>query len=226
MKVLVVEDDRRVAIPLCSRLRDHGYDIVWVVTGEEALRPHDADLVLLDLRLPDIDGIDVCRKLRRSSDVPIIIVTARDSEQERVRGLRAGADDYVTKPFSVREVIARIDAVMRRVGAAKARQWRTDASKTIELKRLCVDNARREVRVDGTVVTLSRKEFDLLALFAQAQEQKPGTVVRREELLDFVWQGKGSPRTLDTHVNNLRHKLGAAIEIETVRGVGYRLVVE
>lgn len=226
MKVLVVEDDRRVAIPLCSRLRDHGYDIVWVVTGEEALRSHDADLVLLDLRLPDIDGIDVCRKLRRSSDVPIIIVTARDSEQERVRGLRAGADDYVTKPFSVREVLARIDAVMRRVGAAKARQWRTDASKAIELKRLCVDNARREVRVDGTVVTLSRKEFDLLALLAQAQERKPGTVVRREELLDYVWQGKGSPRTLDTHVNNLRHKLGPAIEIETVRGVGYRLVGE
>ena len=143
-----------------------------------------------------------------------------------MRGLRAGADDYVTKPFSVREVIARIDAVMRRVGAAKARQWRTDASKAIEWKRLCVDNARREVRVDGTVVTLSRKEFDLLALLAQAQERKPGTVVRREELLDYVWQGKGSSRTLDTHVNNLRHKLGPAIEVETVRGVGYRLVVE
>ena len=236
MQLLVVEDDDHVAGALVSVLGRHGYEVVRARDGASALRELSprTDMVLLDLTLPDIDGFEVCRRIRRVSDTPIIMVTARTRLDARIRGLELGADDYVTKPYDVREVLARIDAVMRR---GRGREWdgaRAEAADArVRVRGLVVDLARREVRrtagavgdrvgdAVGTVVELTRKEFDLLALLVRQQ----GSVLTRERILRDVWGSswKGLGRTLEVHVASLRRKLGEPDVVETVRGVGYRV---
>ncbi|NUS40947.1 MAG: response regulator transcription factor [Terrabacter sp.] len=232
MQLLVVEDDDHVAGALVSVLGRHGYEVVRARDGASALRELSprTDMVLLDLSLPDIDGFEVCRRIRRVSDTPIIMVTARTRLDARIRGLELGADDYVTKPYDVREVLARIDAVMRR---GRGREWdgaRAEASDArVRVRGLVVDLARREVRrtgdlvgsTVGTVVELTRKEYDLLALLVRQQ----GSVLTRERILRDVWGSswKGLGRTLEVHVASLRRKLGEPDVVETVRGVGYRV---
>jgi two-component system response regulator RegX3 len=215
MRVLVVEDERAIAEPLAEGLRREGFEVEWASTGSAALEAAEADVVLLDLRLPDMDGLDVCRRLRDRSDVPIIVVTARGEESDRVVGLELGADDYVVKPFGLRELIARIRAVTRR-GRTTARD--DGATRIGELE---VDPRSRRVRIGGREVDLTPKEFDLLAFLAR----DPGAVVSRPRLLDEVWETSwyGSSKTIDVHVAALRRKLGDAGWIETVRGVGFRL---
>jgi len=236
VQLLVVEDDDHVAGALVSVLGRHGYEVVRARDGASALRELSprTDMVLLDLSLPDIDGFEVCRRIRRVSDTPIIMVTARTRLDARIRGLELGADDYVTKPYDVREVLARIDAVMRR---GRGREWdgaRAEAADArVRVRGLVVDLARREVRrtagavgdrvgdAVGTVVELTRKEFDLLALLVRQQ----GSVLTRERILRDVWGSswKGLGRTLEVHVASLRRKLGEPDVVETVRGVGYRV---
>ena len=213
MRVLVVEDDAAVAEPLLQGLRRNGFEPLHVARAADVVpAAHDVDVVLLDLGLPDGDGLTVLRDLRQSSEVPVIVVTARGHEADRVMGLELGADDYVVKPFSVRELSARIRAVSRR--------RRVDP--TLHSARVVVDRSRRRASVDGRPVDLTAKEFDLLAVLAE----EPGRVVARQELLsriwDPVWHGTG--KTLDVHVSALRRKLGDPSLVETVRGVGYRLV--
>jgi DNA-binding response OmpR family regulator len=215
LRILLVEDDDRVAGALTIALRRAGFDVHRVATGKDALDAGEVQIVLLDLGLPDMDGVEVCRELRRRSDVPIIAVTARSDERDRVMGLRTGADDYVVKPFGAAELIARIEAVLRR-----SRRVDT-ADATIDLGGVVVSLAGREVTRDGTPIPVTRKEFDLLALLAK----EPGTVVTRDRILAEVWHTtwQGSSHTLDVHVASLRTKLGLPDCIETVRGVGYRL---
>lgn len=213
MRVLVVEDDRAVAEPLVSGLKRHGLEVAHVATAAEVLPAvADADIVLLDLGLPDDDGLGVLRDIRRVSEVPVIIVSARGQEGDRVIGLELGADDYVVKPFSVRELSARIRAVSRR--------RRVDPS--VGSGRLVIDRGRRRVMFDGRSIELTAKEFDLLAVLAE----EPGRVVPRQELLSRVWDPvwHGTGKTLDVHVSSLRRKMGETELVETVRGVGYRLV--
>ncbi|QNK80329.1 response regulator transcription factor [Nakamurella sp. PAMC28650] len=213
MKVLVVEDDPAVFVPLLEGLRRNGLEVDHARTGTEVVAAaRHVDLVLLDLGLPDADGLDVLKALRQSSDVPVIVVTARGDETDRVVGLELGADDYVVKPFSVRELSARIRAI--------ARRRRIEAP--LETGRLRIDRTRRSTWIDGSSVQLTAKEFELLAVLAE----QPGRVVPRSELLARVWDPiwHGSGKSLDVHVSVIRRKLGAPELIETVRGVGYRLV--
>lgn len=219
--IVIVEDEPSIAGPLADGLRLQGFEPTVTASGEEALRlGPDADLVLLDLALPDLDGMEVCRRLRATSEVPIIVVSARDGELDRVMGLELGADDYVVKPFSLRELIARIHALTRRLDARGVTS--TDDDQTVELGHLSLDRRTREVSVDGQVVDLTVKEFDLLA----ALLDDPGAVMRRERLMEDVWDMNwfGSTKTLDVHVASLRRKLGDPRWIETVRGVGFRAV--
>lgn len=228
MRLLVVEDDPAIAGPLVRGLERAGFTVTHAPDGASALSAETPDLVLLDLGLPDMDGTEVCRRLRASGDVPIIIVSARDDEVDRVVGLELGADDYVVKPFGLRELVARIRAVLRRRPPTAAPQptgaRSTDADggerSVTTFGTLVVDRRTRRVIVDGTVVHLTPKEFDLLAALAE----DPGAVRSRTDLLDDVWEGDwyGSTRTLDAHVAALRRKVGADL-IETVRGVGFRL---
>ncbi|MGE5692054.1 MAG: response regulator transcription factor [Pseudomonadota bacterium] len=215
MRILVVEDEDAIADPLVRGLAREGFEVERVATGAAALAASGAELVLLDLRLPDMDGLDVCRELRARSAVPIIVVSARGEEADRVVGLELGADDYVVKPFGLRELVARIRAVARR-GAG-----RVDADAAIRVGELEVDPRARTVTVAGREVALTAKEFDLLALLAR----DAGAVVERRRVLEEVWQTSwyGSSKTVDVHVASLRKKLGDAVTIETVRGVGLRL---
>jgi DNA-binding response OmpR family regulator len=218
MKVLIVEDEDAIAAPLIEGLGREGYEVERVATGQAALDADGADVILLDLRLPDMDGYDVCRAIRAKSDVPIIMVTARGEESDRVIGLELGADDYVVKPFGVRELIARIRAVTRRASGG----GRTDAEvEPLRSGSLEVDVRARRVSVDGREVALTAKEFELLAVLAS----DPGAVVTRKQLLEEVWETSwyGSTKTIDVHVASLRRKLGEAGLVETVRGVGFRL---
>jgi two-component system response regulator RegX3 len=215
VKVLVVEDDPAVAEPLLAGLRRNGIETEHVAYASQVVAAAQAvDVVLLDLGLPDGDGLDVLRELRRTSDVPVIIATARGDETDRIVGLELGADDYVVKPFSVRELAARVRAVSRR--------RRVESS--LETGRLVVDRNRHVVTVDGVVIELTAKEFDLLAVLAE----EPGRAVTRQELFSRVWDPVwiGTGKTLDVHIASLRKKLGQAELIETVRGVGYRLALE
>ena len=216
MHILVVEDEDAIAEPLVDGLRREGYDVSRVATGEGALDAATADLVLLDLRLPDIDGFDVCRQLRERSRVPIIVLTARGEEADRVVGLELGADDYVVKPYGLRELIARIRAVLRRTASL-------GASGSLHVGELEVDERARRAILDGRELELTPKEFDLLAALAR----DPGAAVSRQRLLAEVWQTSwyGSAKTIDVHVAALRRKLGDPGWIETVRGVGFRLRV-
>ena len=216
MRVLVVEDDEAIAGPLIEGLRRHGYEVDHTRSGVDAVGlAGGVDVVLLDLGLPDLDGTEVCRQVRSTSDVPLIVVTARGDEIDRVVLLELGADDYLVKPFGFRELVARIGAVTRRSGLVGARTAAPEA-----LGRLHVDRSGRRVRVDGTAVDLTPKEFDLLAVLTE----EPGTVRTREELIDRVWDPHwfGPTKTLDVHVAALRRKLGDAAPITTIRGVGYR----
>ncbi|MGZ8694287.1 MAG: response regulator transcription factor [Gaiellaceae bacterium] len=214
MRVLVVEDEDGIAEPLAEGLAREGFTVTRAATGAEALAAPETDVVLLDLRLPDIDGLDVCRRLRERSAVPIIVVTARGEEADRVVGLELGADDYVVKPFGLRELIARIRAVTRR-GQGRA------AGAPLRVGELEIDLRARRVHVGGTEVELTPKEFDLLAALAR----EPGAAVSRRSLLPDVWDTSwyGSTKTIDVHVAALRRKLGDPDQIQTVRGVGFRL---
>ena len=213
VRVLVVEDDPAVAEPLLEGLQRNGLDVHHVAFARDVVpAAHDVDVVLLDLGLPDGDGITILRDLRQVTEVPIIIVTARGHEADRVIGLELGADDYVVKPFSVRELSARIRAVSRR--------RRVEAP--LAAGRVRIDRSQRRAFVDEQEVDLTAKEFDLLAVLAE----EPGRVVPRQELFSRVWDPvwHGTGKTLDVHVSALRRKLHDPELIETVRGVGYRLV--
>jgi len=215
MHLLVVEDEDTIAEPLVEGLRGEGFDVTRVATGQDALDAPPVDLVLLDVRLPDIDGFAVCRELRTRSDVPIIMVTAKGEEIDRVVGLELGADDYVVKPYGLRELIARIRAVARRTPG------RHEARDTLVAGPLEIDVRARRATVDGRELQLTAKEFDLLALLAS----EPGIVVDRQRILRDVWDTNwyGSSKTVDVHVAALRKKLGDPTLIETVRGIGLRL---
>jgi two-component system, OmpR family, response regulator RegX3 len=215
--ILLVEDEESITTPLAEALERDGFHTEIAHTVADGLakgRSARPDLVLLDIGLPDGSGLDVCRELRASSSVPIIILSARGEEADRVVGLELGADDYVVKPFSAREVIARIRAVLRRTAAPAAA-----ADGPIEVGGVRLDRAKRAVTVDGEPVELARKEFDLLALLMS----EAGSVVTRERLIDEVWDVNwfGSTKTLDVHVSALRKKLAPEL-IHTVRGVGFR----
>lgn len=217
MQILIVEDEDAIAHPLQEGLRREGYTVTRVATGAAALAADEPDVVLLDLRLPDMDGYDVCRAIRARSDVPIIMVTARGEESDRVIGLELGADDYIVKPFGVRELIARIRAVTRRSGPGRQE---ADAE-PIRIGGLEIDLRARRVTVDGAEAALTVKEFELLAALAA----DPGAVVTRKQLLEQVWDTSwyGSTKTIDVHVASLRRKLTDPGWVETVRGVGFRL---
>ncbi|ASU82102.1 DNA-binding response regulator [Nocardiopsis gilva YIM 90087] len=221
MRILVVEDDDRVARGLVTALRNASYEVTRVATAEAVMRAPAADVVLLDLGLPDADGIDVLRRLRERPQTAIIAVTARAEERERVRGLRSGADDYVVKPFGIAELLARIDAVLRRTRTARASH---DDEPPLRLGSLTLDMGAREADLAGASLALTRKEFDLLALLTS----RSPAVVSRDLILDQVWGSawESSSRTLDTHIAALRGKLHDTVRIRTVRGVGYRLVDE
>ncbi|MHB1242438.1 MAG: response regulator transcription factor [Gaiellaceae bacterium] len=214
--ILLVEDEESITTPLAEALERDGFhaEVAHTVADGLALgRSLRPDLVLLDLMLPDGSGLDVCRALRAESSVPIIILSARGEETDRVVGLELGADDYVVKPFSAREVIARVRAVLRRSTSPPA------AEAPVEIGPVRLDPARRSVSFRGEPVELARKEFDLLALLMR----EAGTVVQRERLIDEVWDVNwfGSTKTLDVHVGALRKKLDPGL-IHTVRGVGFR----
>jgi DNA-binding response OmpR family regulator len=221
-RILFVEDEEAISEPFSRALEREGFEAVVASTGERALVLADQwepDLVLLDLNLPDLDGRDVCRELRRESDVPIVMLTARGTETDRIVGLEMGADDYIVKPFSSAEVISRIRAVLRRTGAGPAKP------PPLRVGGLLVDEGARSVTLDGEPVALTRKEFDLLLELVR----HAGVVVRREDLMSRVWDVNwfGSTKTLDVHIRSLRKKLGEGRSdrrfIHTVRGVGFRL---
>jgi two-component system, OmpR family, response regulator RegX3 len=222
-RILFVEDERSISEPFSKALAREGFEPVTAFTAAEALalaERSEFDLVLLDLNLPDGDGRDVCRELRRRSDVPVVMLTARGTELDRVVGLELGADDYVVKPFSSAEVIARIRAVLRRTGRGGGA-----AAEPRQIGDLLVDPGARRALLSGDELDLTRREFDLLARLAQ----DAGNVVTRDELLSSVWDANwyGSTKTLDVHVGTLRRKLGDDAEaptyIHTVRGVGFRI---
>jgi two-component system, OmpR family, response regulator RegX3 len=225
--VLVVEDEESITTPLVEALAREGFEAAVAPTAADALQlagSLEPDLVLLDLMLPDGSGLDVCRELRRTSRVPIIVVTARGDEADRVVGLELGADDYVVKPFSARELVARIRAVLRRTETTAE----PSRDEPVRVGPLTIDGARRAAALDGEALELSRKEFEVLEVLAREE----GRVVTRERLIEEVWDTTwfGSTKTLDVHVSALRRKLGDDPSrprfIHTVRGVGFRLAAE
>ncbi|MEU0069748.1 response regulator transcription factor [Streptomyces sp. NPDC006332] len=231
MRLLLIEDDDRIAQPLTEGLGRYGFTVDRVRTGAAGLTSDSSpDLVLLGLGLPDMDGLDVCRSLRARSPIPIIMITARGEEADRVAGLELGADDYMAKPFGVRELVARIRAVTRRTGALPAGPPGPGAPAAApaapapqQLGPLRIDRRTRQIHVAGREVALSPREFDLLAFLAQ----DPGAVHSRQQIMDAVWDPHffGPTKTLDAHVAALRRKLGDPGWITTARGVGFRLTV-
>ena len=217
MRVLVVEDDDGVAGAVVEALATHGHRVERVARAADVW-PHlrDADLVLLDLGLPDADGMDVLRRLRRIALTPVLVLTARDAERDVVRGLRLGADDYLVKPVRLRELLARVDAVVSRTRAADV-----TGGDVVEIEDLWVDLAARRATVGGDEVALTAKEFDILAALAR----RPGAAVSRQQLLDEVWGDAylAVSRSLDVHLASLRGKLGRPGLLATIRGFGYRL---
>jgi DNA-binding response OmpR family regulator len=216
--VLLVEDEPSVGELVRTYLTRDGYPVVWVRSGEDALVELDrrpVRIVVLDIGLPGKDGFDVCREIRTRSKVPIVMLTARDEEPDRIVGLEVGADDYVTKPFSPRELVARIKAILRR---SEPEDERTSLS----LADVTLDRESHDVTVDGQPVELTAKEFDLLAFFLS----NAGVVCSRDLLLDRVWgmEYPGGTRTVDVHVAQLRRKLGRPDLIRTLRGSGYKAV--
>jgi len=216
----MVEDDAAVAASSADGLAALGFSVEHVAQGAAALvavgSADPPDVVLLDLGLPDMDGQEVCRRIRATSEVPIIVVSARGDEADRVIALELGADDYLVKPFGMRELAARIRAVLRRVQAPTA------APVTVqEIGRLSIDRRAQRIHLDGEEITLTAKEFDVLAYLAE----DPGAVRRRTEILEHVWEGHwyGATKTVDAHVAAIRKKLGDPAWVEAVRGVGFRL---
>ena len=214
--VLIVEDEHSIGGLIRSYLSRDGYGVVWVRSGEEALvelARHSVRIVVLDIGLPGMDGFEVCRQIRARSSVPILIVTARDEEPDRVAGLELGADDYITKPFSPRELVARVKAILRRSEPSPR-------DPILTLDDIVVDLQGREVTVAGRPVELTAKEFDLLTCLLE----NPGIVLSRDTLLDRAWGTTypGGTRTVDVHVGQLRRKLGRPAVIRTVRGAGYK----
>jgi two-component system response regulator RegX3 len=219
VRILIVEDEDAIAEPLAEGLSREGFEVERVATGAGALEAEEPDLVLLDLRLPDVDGLTVCRELRARSDVPIIVVTAKGEEVDRVVGLEVGADDYVVKPFGLRELIARIRAVSRRAGRRAGGEHEREPP--LRVDELEIDVRAHRATLAGRELGLTAKEFALLELLAR----DPGAVVSRERILAEVWNTTwyGSAKTIDVHVASLRRKLGDPGWIETVRGIGLRL---
>jgi len=219
--ILVVEDEQAIADLVRAYLKRDGFGVVWASSGEQALEElgrHPVRLVVLDIGLPGIDGFEVCRRIRAKTGVPILILSARDDEVDRVAGLEAGADDYVTKPFSPRELVARVKAILRRAGGSGgAIEEGVLSAADVEL-----DRAARSVTVDGKPVELTGREFGLLATLLA----HPGVVLSRDRLLELVWGGEfaGGTRTVDVHVAQLRSKLGRPELVRTVRGAGYKVV--
>jgi DNA-binding response OmpR family regulator len=216
--IVVADDESNIAELVALYLTREGYRVVQAATGHAALdaversRPR---LVVLDVGLPDIDGLEVCRRLRRTSSMPVIFLTARDGEIDRILGLELGADDYMTKPFSPGELVARVKAVLRRVDGGGA------AAEVVQAGNVAIDVGRREVRVDDVVVEFTTKEFELLRFLAE----RPGLALSRQQILDGVWgyDWFGDARTVDVHIAQVRKKIGDAVRITTVRGLGYRL---
>jgi two-component system, OmpR family, response regulator len=216
--ILLVEDEESIAALVRAYLERDGFRVVWATRGVDgllALGRNEVRLAILDLQLPDSDGLDLCRAIRAQSRLPIVILTARDEEVDRITGLELGADDYVAKPFSPRELVARVRAVLRRADPE------ADDDR-LELDDIVVDRGGRAVAVDGQPVELTGKEFDLLAYLID----NAGLVLSRERLLDRVWglTFPGGTRTVDVHVAQLRKKLGRPDLIRTIRGAGYKVV--
>ena len=216
--ILLVEDEPSIASLVRAYLERDSYRVIWAANGADALAAlerHQIRMVILDIGLPDIDGFEVCRRIRKRSQVPILMLTARDEEPDRVAGLELGADDYISKPFSPRELVARMKAVMRRVEPRPTED-------TVVLGDVVLDRASREVTVGGEPVELRGKEFDLLAYLMENR----GLVVSRDQLLDRVWglEFAAGTRTVDVHVAQVRAKLGRPDLIRTIRGSGYKAV--
>jgi DNA-binding response OmpR family regulator len=221
--VLVVEDESSIASFVALYLKNAGYKVRTVGTGEAALEQladQRPDLVVLDLMLPDLDGIEVCRRIRKSSEVPILMLTARDEDVDKIIGLEVGADDYLTKPFNPRELVARVKSILRR----SVPERREVETKEIKHGDLSIDAGRREVHVGKEEIQLAPKEFDLLWELLDHR----GLVLTRDQLLERVWgyTFAGDTRTVDVHVRQLRRKLGEACPIVTVWGVGYKVSTE
>ena len=219
-KILIVDDEIKIIELAKLYLEREAYRVEGITNGHDALarlRDLKPDLIVLDLMLPDIDGFDICRQIRVRSDVPILMLTARKDDVDKIVGLEMGADDYLTKPFNPRELVARVRAILRRHQAS------LQPSTILEVGNLRIDLSRHEATIDGEPMKLRTKEFALLAVLAQNVE----IVLTREKLLDLVWgfDYYGETRTVDVHVNHLREKIGGSgAQIETVRGTGYKLV--
>jgi DNA-binding response OmpR family regulator len=220
-RVVIIEDEETIASAVAARLRSEGLTVDVAADGPsgvnlvEQVKP---DLVVLDLMLPGFDGLEVCRRIQKDRPVPVLMLTARDSETDLLVGLAVGADDYLTKPFSPRELVARVHAILRRVGRAGDSATAGSSARTLRLGRVALEPATRRATLDGEPVHLTPTEFDILALLGD----KPGVVFTREQLLADIWgyrDGFGA-RTVDSHVQALRRKLGAGV-IRTVHGVGY-----
>jgi len=220
--ILVVDDEPNISELARLYLEREGYRVEEAATGGDALSKLDAvkpALVILDLMLPDIDGFEVCRQMRKRSDIPILMLTARKEDVDKIVGLELGADDYLTKPFNPRELVARVKAILRRY------QSGMKPGRTIDMGNLRIDLSRHEATIDGQPVRLRAKEFALLATLAQNM----GMVLTREQLLELVWgfDYYGETRTVDVHINHLREKIaGSAASIDTVRGTGYKMVLK
>ena len=217
-RILVVDDEPPIADLVAGYVTREGWEARAVADGiaaVSAVRDFEPDVVVLDLMLPGLDGIEVCRQLRGFSDAYVLMLTARSEEVDRVAGLTVGADDYLAKPFSPRELVARVRAILRR-----SESGRRAGDEPLTVGSVVVDTLRRDVRADGVEVQLTAREFDLLAFFAE----NPGIVLSRQQLLDGVWGSGwyGDERTVDVHVRQLRRKLGDALPLATVWGVGYR----
>jgi DNA-binding response OmpR family regulator len=218
--ILIVEDETSIASFVSLYLKNAGYDVRAVTTGSAALTQIAAEqpaLIILDLMLPDIDGIEICRRVRKTSDVPILMLTARDEDVDKIIGLEVGADDYLTKPFNPRELVARVKSVLRRA----APERRRDVEEELHHGDLSINAGRREVKVGDEEIQLAPKEFDLLWELLDHN----GLVLTRDQLLERVWgyTFAGDTRTVDVHVRQLRRKLGDASPIVTVWGVGYKV---
>ncbi len=220
-RILVVDDEPNITELAKLYLEREGHQVEEVANGQDAISRQIAvkpDLIVLDLMLPDIDGFEVCRQIRTKSDVPILMLTARKEDVDKIVGLELGADDYLTKPFNPRELVARVKAILRRY------QSGLKPSDAVEVAKLRIDSSRYEVTIDGQPMKLRTKEFALLATFAQNLR----LVLSREKLLELVWgfDYYGESRTVDVHVNHLRDKIaGSGVHIETVRGMGYKMTV-
>jgi DNA-binding response OmpR family regulator len=223
-RILIVEDEPEIVEILVSYLKQDGFLASSTASGEEALaklKNESFDLVLLDIMLPDLNGLEVCREIRKTSSIPVVMLTARDNEADKIVGLELGADDYITKPFSPREVVARVKAVLRRTQTALS-------EKIIQVGDLSIDPLRYEVKVKGQQVELTSTEFRILEVLARNQ----GQVFTRLQLIDQVqgYSFEGYERTVDAHIKNIRHKIESDPKqpryIKTVYGVGYKLVAE